>query len=460
MVGNVSCNGHQIDALFISSGRIIVIDFKNYGGQLTFSENNPWQIHTGNDFVFVQGGGKIRNPYQQVQAYRYSLINFLGSKLSNVLEPNHENFKLGHLSALVLFHQRVSFDMNEIPQRISVYFDISDNTNCLSVINDRYSNALNLSDTEIQNILNVFGIREENIYDETQEPVVIPATENIPNAAERLELVKRILENIPGINETNEIKKLIIYYQTLINLERQKEPDVQDMHLFHINWQAVADPITINLENNPAFHQRFQQNLNRQSPKNLFAGINICFNEQTFPLLYKIIPHGDILDHTAIELPIKNFTLYPKPLEDRNYPDDLIEELTSAVNQENTLTEKVHILENYLGNTVILVSNITLAFIEENPFTSQLLSELKKIDRNGLVLEDSFLEKFLLKKAINNEIQQIDASEFIQITPLNTCQKDAVRYSFNQPLTVITGPPGTGKTQVVLNILANAIIHN
>lgn len=71
LIGNISCNGHQIDSIFISKGKIIVIDFKNYGGKLTFSENNPWQIHNGKDFVFVKGGGGIRNPFQQVNAYRH-----------------------------------------------------------------------------------------------------------------------------------------------------------------------------------------------------------------------------------------------------------------------------------------------------------------------------------------------------------------------------------------------------
>src|SRR5690606_18742711 len=144
----------------------------------------------------------------------------------------------------------------------------------------------------------------------------------------------------------------------------------------------------------------------------------------------------------------------------RNYPDELLEELASAVNQKNTITEKIEVLRSYLDDVVELVENITLAFSEENPFTSQLLSELKKINSENLVKENSLLEKFLLKKEIPNTIQEIPASEFIQISPLNSKQKEAVRFAFNQPLSVVTGPPGTGKTQVVLNILANAILHN
>lgn len=456
LIGNVSCNGHQIDAIFISSGKIIVIDFKNYGGALIFSENNPWRISSGTDFVYVKGGGGIRNPYQQVNAYRHSLRMFLSNKQNELLDANHE-INLGHLTGLVLFHQPITFDTNEIPQMIRMYFDIADNNNCIAKITDRNSAQLVLSDSEIEKILTALDVREENLYDEAQEPEAQEQQTTIPNAAERLELVRKTLANV---NATTPIEKLVVYYQTLINLERQKEPTVQEGHPFYVNWSNVADTININLEHSPEFHQLFQQNRTQQFPKNVFIGVNVLFNNQNLPLLYTIIPNRDILSHTSIEIPIEDFTLFTKPLEDRNYPDELLEELSSAVNQKNTMTEKIEVLRNYLDDVVELVENITLAFSEENPFTSQLLSELKKMNSESLVKENSFLERFLLKKEIQNTIQEIPASEFIQISALNPKQKEAVRFAFNQPLSVITGPPGTGKTQVVLNILANAILHN
>ncbi|NMD01115.1 MAG: AAA family ATPase, partial [Bacteroidales bacterium] len=338
-----------------------------------------------------------------------------------------------------------------------MYFDIADNNNCIATIKDRTSGQLNLSDNEIEKILVALDIREENLYDESQEPTNPIISDIIPNAAERLELVRKTLANVTA---NSELEKLIVYYQVLINLERQKEPSVNDEHLFYIDWRNITDTVRINLENSPEFNQKFQQNTTRQFPKNLFVGINVLFNSQTLPLLYNVIPNRDILSNTNIEIPIEDFTLYTKPLEDRNYPDELIEELTSAVNQKDTITEKLEVLRNYLSGVVELVENLTLAFSEENPFTNQLLSELKKISQEGLIRQDSFLHKFLTKKPINNHIEQIDESEFIQITPLNYSQKEAVKYSFNHPLTVITGPPGTGKTQVILNILANAIVQN
>ena len=44
-----------------------------------------------------------------------------------------------------------------------------------------------------------------------------------------------------------------------------------------------------------------------------------------------------------------------------------------------------------------------------------------------------------------------------EVSPLNEQQACAVDHALSAPLTVITGPPGTGKSQVVVNILANCI---
>ena len=49
-----------------------------------------------------------------------------------------------------------------------------------------------------------------------------------------------------------------------------------------------------------------------------------------------------------------------------------------------------------------------------------------------------------------------DQSLLLEAAPLNTEQRMAVRDALTAPLTVITGPPGTGKSQVVSAILVNA----
>lgn len=47
------------------------------------------------------------------------------------------------------------------------------------------------------------------------------------------------------------------------------------------------------------------------------------------------------------------------------------------------------------------------------------------------------------------------------VTPVeaNEAQLDAIRSAFTQRLTCVTGPPGTGKSQLILNLLSNAFLH-
>jgi len=49
-----------------------------------------------------------------------------------------------------------------------------------------------------------------------------------------------------------------------------------------------------------------------------------------------------------------------------------------------------------------------------------------------------------------------DEEPLLEVLPPNTEQRQAVHQSLANPLTVITGPPGTGKSQVVTSILMNA----
>ncbi len=62
----------------------------------------------------------------------------------------------------------------------------------------------------------------------------------------------------------------------------------------------------------------------------------------------------------------------------------------------------------------------------------------------------------LLKSSSVHEIL-VDEELPLEVLPLNDQQRSAVREAMTHPLTVITGPPGTGKSQVVVNLLAIAV---
>ncbi|MBN2745362.1 MAG: AAA family ATPase [Bacteroidales bacterium] len=76
--------------------------------------------------------------------------------------------------------------------------------------------------------------------------------------------------------------------------------------------------------------------------------------------------------------------------------------------------------------------------------------------RITFIPEYSILTNFLNKvqPTANNISKQIEIFPF----GFNVSQKEAVNKAFSSPLSVIEGPPGTGKTQTILNIIANAVM--
>jgi len=103
LLGNFYIDGAEIDALVIKRNAIIVIDFKDYGGRLKFSENNKWTI----DGNTVRGGNKT-NPYQQIRDNKFQLLNYLDSRVQFQSSPN-----LGHIAGLCLFHQAIDFNQDD-----------------------------------------------------------------------------------------------------------------------------------------------------------------------------------------------------------------------------------------------------------------------------------------------------------------------------------------------------------
>ncbi|MBU1728173.1 NERD domain-containing protein, partial [Patescibacteria group bacterium] len=107
ILGNFYCAGTEIDALVVKNDSISIVDFKDYGGEIIFSENSDWKA----DGVNIKGGNKT-NPYLQVHFNKFELLNYLKEK--NIFNEGN-NVNLGHISGIILFHQHISFDNNSIP---------------------------------------------------------------------------------------------------------------------------------------------------------------------------------------------------------------------------------------------------------------------------------------------------------------------------------------------------------
>lgn len=93
---------------------------------------------------------------------------------------------------------------------------------------------------------------------------------------------------------------------------------------------------------------------------------------------------------------------------------------------------------------------------KRSPFTLGLENELKTLE--GVTAED--LRGTALGQWLSGDFSTTpdanDVIPLIEVLPMNSEQRAAVRSALSAPLTVVTGPPGTGKSQVVTNLVVNA----
>ena len=102
-----------------------------------------------------------------------------------------------------------------------------------------------------------------------------------------------------------------------------------------------------------------------------------------------------------------------------------------------------------------LCNRAVLLMAERSPFTKGLETELKQISQ----MPQARLAGSALGQWLDGNIPESAAGEqnpLLEVLPMNTEQRQAVSQALYNKLTVITGPPGTGKSQVVTNLLVNA----
>lgn len=109
--------------------------------------------------------------------------------------------------------------------------------------------------------------------------------------------------------------------------------------------------------------------------------------------------------------------------------------------------------------TPTLINKAILYYGEQAEITHNLLIELAQLKNKPIDELASTSLSFILTGSYPREKTKQTIQPLLEIFSLNTAQEHAVSHSLQKPLTVITGPPGTGKSQVVLNIIANAIYH-
>ena len=93
--------------------------------------------------------------------------------------------------------------------------------------------------------------------------------------------------------------------------------------------------------------------------------------------------------------------------------------------------------------------------LHDNDGNNILANRYEKID---FLNNESMLSIFLTGKM--HVTKQVTIDDVVFPFGFNLSQKTSVINALEHPLTIIEGPPGTGKTQTIINIIANAVMRN
>ncbi len=282
----------------------------------------------------------------------------------------------------------------------------------------------------------------------------------VPNNINYVTMIAKILNKV-NPSDLNQMDKIIQFYKTVVELEQQKEPEIKEFYQY-----PITDAFSLDMSLNSDFSKKFNDNKNvniTKWPKDLFIGLRITLNDIMYTLMNYIIPFSDIkdIDTNTQQIPWKlsDFSINLKAFEKLEFSVEQITEIENAIKEQSTIVGISSVLKSKIDDNIILNEILYLALSSRNPALSQIYSDLNKLNSNTII-KNSLVDLFLTNTKIDNQIYSLQEEELIQISDIDDSQKKAVLNAFNNKLSVITGPPGSGKTQVILNILANAVLQN
>lgn len=104
-----------------------------------------------------------------------------------------------------------------------------------------------------------------------------------------------------------------------------------------------------------------------------------------------------------------------------------------------------------------IYNRAVIVMAEKSPFTQGLEKELRDLASLPKArYENTALGRWVHGFEASAEEETIFTQPLLEVLPMNTEQRQAVSAALTRPMTIITGPPGTGKSQVVTNLLINA----
>ena len=261
------------------------------------------------------------------------------------------------------------------------------------------------------------------------------------------EYMSAFINNLPG--PTDEDALIVGYPVFAFCKVRNQEPDVAFIRpIFYFPVEYSIGHSGLLLRNiDPAF----AVNLNwleyafKKSPEKRQSFLSACGFSNTSYTFAEISAKS--MDHAAPTLNVlvnalKSFM-----------PQKIKEQLTINAIPDELLSEPFD--TGIYNRAVVMIAR-------RSRYSASLLKELTCIKRaTDAELETTALKFLINSKERTNELKKsIHEEKVIDVTALNAEQRNAVASLLENPLTVVTGPPGTGKSQVIAAASLNIRLYD
>lgn len=181
LLGNVHVGSRELDGILVKPNAVIALDFKDYGGQLEFSEAGPWRILTQDgDQTEVKGGASV-NPFVQLKKNKRALTEFFQRQFSDL------DCNWGHIAAAVVFQQPVSLQFNAVPGHLNRWFHITDQQNFLRDLLNIGSLGIEFDYDDQRQIPDLLAISSYTVPKVRQSNFAVSSNQNDSDSVEYLE---------------------------------------------------------------------------------------------------------------------------------------------------------------------------------------------------------------------------------------------------------------------------------
>ncbi|MBO6121186.1 MAG: AAA family ATPase [Kiritimatiellae bacterium] len=259
------------------------------------------------------------------------------------------------------------------------------------------------------------------------------------------------------------LDRIIQFYQMSTELEQVKEPDVKKATSFPFAENNGC--LTVSFSNNQDFINQWNDNIASRWPKDLHFGFDLIWGMKVYRLLYFIKPadelRGKNLAQDSIELKLSDFSVSLGCAESLELTDESIAIIERYLRSANVTWAGLGLLlGQVIGNGATLsTTQINVSLCDKNIALAQIYSELKKMN-SAEVQRSPLLKAFLENTEFDNAVDSVSPEELISVVPMDESQRLAICNALNSRMSVVVGPPGCGKTQLILNLLANSIVRD